>query len=82
MAVPFTPLTAQDAYAITKSDTTVLQNPFAALYVGTTGDVAVKTSRGNTVTFSSVPAGAVIPISGNMVLSTGTSASGIVGLVY
>ena len=71
---------ATNAAAVTPSDSTV----FAAslgLYIGTTGDVAVRSkgTQGN-VTFVAVPAGTVLPIVVDRVLSTGTTASNIVRL--
>ena len=69
---------AGDAFAVTPSDTTQLAAN--ALYVGTTGNVAVVTEAGTTVTFSSVPAGAVLPVRVRQVLSTNTTASNIVAL--
>ena len=71
---------AQDAVAITKSDSTVLD--FSALYVGTTGDVAIVTARGSTVTIPSVPAGTILPIPGTKVMSTNKTASGFEGLKF
>lgn len=52
-----------------------------ALYVGTTGDVAVKMSAaGVSIVFDAVPAGAILPIAPFQVLATGTAASDIVAL--
>lgn len=65
------------AVAVTKSDTTELN--LVGLYVGTTGDVAVRGADGVSVTFASVPAGGVIPMQISGVLETGTTASNIVG---
>lgn len=70
-------LVTSDAFAVTKSDSTVITA--FGLYVGTTGDVAVTTAKGNNVTFVGVPAGTIIPIAVSKVLSTGTGASNIVG---
>jgi hypothetical protein len=49
-----------NAAAVTKSDATV----FAAstLYVGGAGDVAVTTVGGDTVTFSAMAAGTILPV--------------------
>jgi hypothetical protein len=66
-----------DAAAVTKSDSAFVD--FYGLYVGGAGDVAVKTGAGNSVTFSSVPAGTIIPLRVTQVLSTGTTATNIVG---
>lgn len=66
------------AAAITKSDTTV--QSYSAIYVGGTGDVAVLTEAGNTVTFSAVPVGTILPIRVTKVLSAGTTATLLLGL--
>ena len=64
------------AAAVTKSDATEI---FAvALYVGGVGDVAVITEGGDTVTFTAVPVGGIIPLRISKVLSTGTTATSIV----
>ena len=68
---------AHGAFAITKSDSTVIQA--RALYIGVTGDVAVVTEgRTASVTFKNVPVG-VLPVQVTQVLSTGTTASEIIG---
>ncbi len=59
MASPVEAASACDAFAITESDTTVVN--FDALYVGTTGDVVVLTGKGSTTTFPTVPAGTILP---------------------
>lgn len=77
---------ARGAFVVTKSNTTVFDNigpnppPARSLYIGVTGDVAVTMLDDSTVTFSAVPAGMILPIVVKQVLSTGTTASGIVGL--
>jgi hypothetical protein len=65
------------AEAITKSDTA--SNAFSYIYVGTTGNVAVVTEDGQTVTFNSVPAGQYIWVRTQKVLAA-TTASNLVGL--
>lgn len=69
---------AVEAVSITPSDTATF-DVTRALYIGTTGDVAVKMKNGATITFSSAPVG-VLPIRVQQVLSTGTTASGIIAL--
>jgi len=69
-----------DAFAITKSDATVFTSVTRALYIGTSGDVAVKMKGGTTLTFVAVPVG-ILPIRAEQVLSTGTTAANIIGLV-
>ncbi len=69
--------TPSDAVAITKSDSAFVD--LVGLYVGCAGDVAVKTAAGTSTTFSSVGAGAIISLRIVQVLSTGTTATNIVG---
>lgn len=66
------------AFAVTPSDSTVLPVT-RALYVGTTGNVAVMMADDMTITFSTVPVG-ILPIQVQKVLSTGTTASNIIAL--
>ncbi len=69
------------AAAVTKSDATVFTNPTGALWVGGVGDVAVRMyGNATSVTFTAVPAGSLLPITVDQVLSTGTSATNIVRL--
>lgn len=72
---------ARTGYAVTPSDATDLTNGIArSLYIGATGDVAVITLNGDTVTFVGAVAGSTIPIFVKRVLSTGTTATSIVAL--
>ncbi len=72
----------QDAVAVTKSDSTIFTAPTRGLYVGGTGDVAVRMwYSGNSCTFASVPAGSILPIAVDQVLSTGTTATTIVRIM-
>lgn len=65
--------------AVTKSDSTVLD--FDLLYVGGTGNVAIKhTADGPATTFLGVPAGAVLPVAGVRVMDTNTTATNMVWL--
>lgn len=70
---------AADFDEVTPSDSAVLTRT-RGLYVGTTGNVAVKSLRGTTCIFTAVPAGLILPIRCTQVLSTGTTASNIVAL--
>lgn len=81
MAAPVEPRTAQDAGAVTKSDTTIYAPMFDALYVGGAGTVTIRTARGSSVAFE-VVAGGYISCAGDKVLSTGTDATDIVWLRY
>ena len=67
--------------AVTPTDAAAfLAYPCRALYVGSTGDIAVDDEAGNAVTFAGVPAGTVLPVRTKRVRSTGTTASAIVAL--
>ncbi|TGV26342.1 hypothetical protein [Mesorhizobium sp. M4B.F.Ca.ET.143.01.1.1] len=80
MASPVEPITACNATAVTKSDSTAVL--FNAVYVGGTGDLALRPVNGTAVTFSGVPAGTIIPLKCDRVMSTNTTATNIVGLNY
>lgn len=67
-------------FAITKSDSTVLAQPTRAVWVGGAGNLAVRYLDGTTDTLMSVPAGVMLPIRVDKVLSTGTTATNISGL--
>lgn len=69
---------ASDAFAITPHDTTVQRAK--SIYVGGAGAVAVKTEDGTTLTFAAVPVGTILPIRTTLVLSTGTTATLLIGL--
>lgn len=71
-------VSAHGAVAITPSDVTVFPTT-RSLYVGSTGNVAVRMTDGQTVTFTAVPVG-ILPAQVDMVLATGTTASAILGL--
>jgi hypothetical protein len=77
---------AYKAVAVTPTDDTTIPTT-RALYVGAAGNVVVKmadvddpTEAGNTVTFSGVLAGTVLPIQVRCVNSTSTTATDIVAL--
>lgn len=73
-------LPAQGAYAVTPSDSAALAKTVRGLYVGVTGNVAVTGLDGLNCTFTNVPVG-ILQVACSYVLSTGTTASGIVGLL-
>lgn len=65
---------------VTPSDSTVVA--CSALYVGTGGDVAILAEGDSAaVTLTAVPAGTVLPIACNKVMSTNTTATNIVALI-
>lgn len=74
---------ASGAYTITPSDTQKLPFDTRGIYVGAAGNLTVVMSNdvlANTVTFFSVPAGALLPLSVKYVLSSGTTAGSLVGV--
>lgn len=73
---------AQRGFAITKHDTNLLSATTRAIWVGGAGDVAVLLEGDSSpVTLVGVPAGTLLPIAATKVLSTGTTATSIVGLL-
>lgn len=74
---PITP--AWGSQTITKSDTTVLSPICRRLYVGGAGDVAVRMLDGSTPILKAVPVGTMLDIQYDQVLSTGTTATLMVG---
>jgi hypothetical protein len=71
---------ASKAFAITPNDSTDLTTTARAIYVGTTGNLAVTLSGdSSSVTFTNVAAG-YHPLRAKRVLATGTTASGLIGL--
>lgn len=75
-------ITYENAVAVTPSDIADdPAGPFAAFYVGTTGNVKVTTYRGNPVVFKNVPQGTTIRLAIRRVWSTGSgSPADVVGL--
>ena len=65
--------------AVTPSDSAFLEPTPVALYAGGAGDIVAQGANAVNTTFA-VTAGAVLPIQPRQVLSTGTTATGIVGL--
>lgn len=68
----------RDAVAYTPSDTQARFTPTRGLYVGTAGDVTIKTLRGSIVTLKNLAAGVIHPISCVHVMATGTTALDVV----
>ena len=70
-----------NAVAIVKDDVAYLPFFTRAIYVGGAGDIAVlMKGDSNPVTFKAVPAGTVLKVRAAQVLSTGTTATNLVGL--
>lgn len=67
-------------FAITPHDTTNLSSSTkGGVYVGGTGAVVAVRPDGTTVTFTSVPAGSILPAEVIRVNATGTTATSLVG---
>lgn len=72
-------LIPSDAEAIVISSAPVKN--YAGIYVGVTGDVVIRTIVGNDVTFKAVPGGTTLPIACRGVVTTGTTATDLVGYI-
>jgi len=80
---------AYQAFAITPADATLLTKKPRQLYVGTGGDLSVILAHddqanlglADVVQFKNVPAGTFLDICVKRVMSTGTTASNILGLI-
>jgi len=77
-AVPNSP--ARYAATITPNDTNPLPVSGRGIYVGGAGNIALKTTGGNTVTFLNVVAGTILPVCVSQVFSTGTTATGLIAM--
>lgn len=72
---------AVHAFAITKHDSNDLAFVTRGIYVGGSGDLSVTMAGGETpITFVGLAAGVIHPIRASRVLSTGTTATGIIGV--
>ena len=69
---------ATGAVAVTPHDSTVIPVT-RGLYIGVTGNVKVRTAKGETVTFAAVPVG-ILPVCVDMVFNTDTTATTMVAL--
>jgi hypothetical protein len=67
------------ARSVTKSDSTIIAAT-RGIMAAVTGDLAVVFPDSTAVTFTSIVAGQIYPISVIKVMSTGTTATGIVAL--
>jgi hypothetical protein len=70
----------RNAVVVVPSDTTDLVKQARALWVGTTGDLAVSIGGGPSIVLSNVQPGTLLPILVNRVFATGTTAAFIVAL--
>lgn len=72
---------AQNAFAVTPSDSADLPAPARALYVGGSGNVRINDTGNGAVTFVGVAAGSILPVMARRVYATGTTATNIVALI-
>lgn len=73
--------TGRSPVAITPSDTVDLAIPVRAIYVGTTGNIAlVPPNKTAAVLFSNVQAGTTLMVAAKRINATNTTASNLVGL--
>lgn len=72
---------AELCFGITPVNGVDLTHATKALYVGTAGDVCLRSIRGTAdVTFRNVPAGSILDVRVRAVRATGTTAADLVGL--
>jgi len=71
---------ADNAASVTPHDSNDLSIVTRGIYVGTSGDLKVDLSGGDTVTFANIAAGVIHPLRVQRVYSTGTTATDIVGV--
>lgn len=73
---------ARGAVTITKHDTNAQPVGLRGLYIGGTGDVALRAVDSSAdVTFTACPVGLIIPVKAKYIRSTGTTATLIIGLI-
>ena len=71
---------ASNAFAVTPADGSNLTHAARALFVGGAGNIKVDTLGGDTVTFTGVVSGAILPVRILKVYSTDTTATNIVAV--
>ena len=71
---------ASNAFAVTPADGSNLTHSARALFVGGAGDIKVDTLGGDTVTFTGVLAGSILPVRILKVYATDTTATNIVAV--
>jgi len=74
-------LSAEDAFAITPSDTVNFANVVRGIYIGVSGDVVAVTPAGNVLTFKNAQSGSVLPVRASRINSTLTTATNLIGLL-
>lgn len=72
---------ASHGFAVTPNDATDVAEITRALYIGSGGALAVVLHSGAEATLQNVASGTLLPLRARRVKATGTTATGIVGLV-
>lgn len=72
---------ALDGFDVTPNDGADLAVPARGLYVGGGGTLKYDTIKGTTLTLTGVVAGSVLPIAAKRIYATGTTCTGIKGLL-
>jgi hypothetical protein len=72
---------ASSGFPITPDDALALPETTRALYVGIGGSLVVEMASGAVLTFAGVADGALLPLRVSRVRASGTTASGLIGLV-
>lgn len=72
---------ADNAYAVTPSDSADLPIAPRALYIGTGGGLKITTAGGQTVNFDNLPNGSILPVRAYKVFATGQNGSIATGIV-
>jgi hypothetical protein len=68
-------------FDITPNDASDLSSVTRAIIISTAGDVAVVLKNGDTLTLPALAAGVIYPVRVSRILSTGTTATGLKGLI-
>ncbi len=76
-SVQFAPVTPTDNKQLTYHGKSASAKAF---YIGGAGNLAIQDDTGTSVVFIGVIAGVIYPISSNVVMATGTTASNIIAL--
>lgn len=69
------------AINVTKSDAVIYSPPLQGLYIGGAGNVTIVDQYGNNSIFTALPVGTFLPVAASQVMSTGTTATAITGIL-
>lgn len=70
-----------NAFALAQSDTVAdINGPFDAIFTGSGGNIKITNMAGQSVVLAGAAPGVVLPVNATRVWSTGTVATGVVGL--